>query len=754
VSATLGLALLVSYILRSPLIFDGFDELLHDATLMDLLDSRRLFTTNTALPVSPYYPGMELLTISVKWLTGFPLVLSQVVVLAMARLVLVLGIFLVVERVTGSARAGGIGVLVYASSPQFYSFNAQFAYQTLAIALSVAAVHLLLSEIAVPSPKATRRLALATACILGVVVTHHLTGWLTVAGLIVWAAGLRITGRSRQARTVGAAAGAGTVLAVLWTALVGGRLVGYLRPLLADATSGLASAVGTLHGNRQLFSGASGVRSPLWEVVLMLSAAVAWCVLLVPSLLAVLRQRTAGKSALRFVPAAAAACYPLTLLSSLSSSSSEVGQRASTFSFFGVALVVAGWLALCQAKGWPDLFHWLAVAVASVCFLGTMVYGSGPSWSYVPGPFMVGADQRSVGAPSIAAALWAGAHLPAGSRIAADRDNGALLAYLGHVDPVTAASGLVNVGPIYFSPTMATYPLSLVTKAQIRYLLVDDRLAQGRPLFGVYFEPGETPTPQRLTLAELEKFRSVPGLRLVYDNGPIQIYDLASVLGLPPRAPLRGANFGESGTAVDWQVLGLATCVCLLWLRRLRRRAPPPSVEQMVAFIAGTAVSGIVLGFLVVPSTLSPRLVGMVALGLVGASSWLPAARSGPVAQPSDRRRQRQSNAGILLAMLGVIVTGAGVSAAVLTARAEWAPPPELGLQYVASGRAVADVELGTAGTEAARLQVAVEDKVVYAVSLARTAGGQTVELPAGADLANADVELVVAGRVLREVQG
>jgi len=44
VSGILGVGLLASYTLRSPLIFDNFDELAHSATLMRLLDSRSVRT--------------------------------------------------------------------------------------------------------------------------------------------------------------------------------------------------------------------------------------------------------------------------------------------------------------------------------------------------------------------------------------------------------------------------------------------------------------------------------------------------------------------------------------------------------------------------------------------------------------------------------------------------------------------------------------------------------------------------------------
>ena len=143
----LGVGLMVSYILRSPLIFDGFDELIHGSNLSRMLDNHTLIVPNTVLPVSSYYPGLEMLTSAVKVLTGLPMVLSQMVVLLGARFVLVLCVFLVVERMCGSARAGGLGVLVYAANPEFYAFDAGYAYETLALAFAAAAIYLIMTAI-------------------------------------------------------------------------------------------------------------------------------------------------------------------------------------------------------------------------------------------------------------------------------------------------------------------------------------------------------------------------------------------------------------------------------------------------------------------------------------------------------------------------------------------------------------------------------------------------------------------------------
>ena len=239
VSLVLGVGLLASFLVRSPLILDELGELFHLATLTRMIATRQLFAANTMLPVSPYYPGLELLTTATKWITGLPLLLAELTVMLAARCVLVLAVFLVVERVCASSRAGGIGVLVYAASPRFYVFDGQYASETLALALAAGLVYFLLVSIDQSRQRTGRPFVVSVACIGALVVTHALTSWLATGLLVAGAAGFFVLRRRAEARLVGLAAAVGVAVTVAWSALVGSRL-------------SLASALGNLRGHARI----------------------------------------------------------------------------------------------------------------------------------------------------------------------------------------------------------------------------------------------------------------------------------------------------------------------------------------------------------------------------------------------------------------------------------------------------------------------------------------------------------------------
>jgi hypothetical protein len=107
--------------------------------------------------VSSFYPGLDWPPPACTGSTGLPLVGAQILVVLLARSVLVMALFTLVRRGTGSGTAGGLAVLLYAARPQFYFLEAQFSHQAVATALLVALACLLVRSFDRGSPASARR---------------------------------------------------------------------------------------------------------------------------------------------------------------------------------------------------------------------------------------------------------------------------------------------------------------------------------------------------------------------------------------------------------------------------------------------------------------------------------------------------------------------------------------------------------------------------------------------------------------------
>ncbi|HEY5273618.1 MAG TPA: hypothetical protein VIJ34_10340 [Acidimicrobiales bacterium] len=761
VASLLGVALAVSFYLVSPLFFNTFDEMLHDTTYWQLLDLRKLFATNTELTISPYYPGLEMLTVAVRWGTGLPAVASQAVVVLACRLVLVLAFFLFSERVLHSARAAGIAVLVYACGPQFYAFNAAYSYQTIAIAFGAAAIYFLL--LAGDGVHARRWTVLSVLAVVGATLSHHLVGALTVGLFCAWAIAISLESRQRlelrsRASLVRRVAGISVIVTGGWTLVASRKLYLYLEPIFVQAWRSIESVVVGSSSSRTLFQSSNGTTTPHWQQALLVLSILVTCVVGALAAWKALFGDSLRRGAQRFLPIIVTAAYVVVLVSPLTAASAQIGQRASTFIFFGLGILVGGWYLTWKRR--PPIV--VLTTIATACFVGSLIFGSGPSWSYVPGPYLPAADQRSVDTPGIAVAQWAGMQLPVESRDASDVDTSVLMAAMGHLSSVSETAALINPGLIFFSTYFSSYDMQEIQKYDIRYIVVDRRLLEGPPAFGQYFEPG-TPSPgqiNRVTAADLDKFGTASGLQLVYDNGPIKVYNTAALLRTTT-APTTVAPFGNSEDNVNLWVLIPALLALFSWLAKARRRRYYPVVEDVLGAIVAAMSIGVVAMFGFVPSKLDPTPIAASLLIATAFFAWrgdtmtllrrarqalTPSVRSRSIKAPKPRVRRPQlwlGSSGALACLLAVVI-------AVISARTYFVPVTSLSIVTSSTQAPVAEVSL--ASPPAAAKLVLIDGGEILGSYPLRRVSSQSVTLPRSAGADSDQVELVIGGHEVREI--
>src|SRR3954453_21549979 len=236
-----GLIMYASWYLTNPIMATRFDETLHVTTLVDMVDQHSFFYPNTTLPVSPHYPGLELATAGAHWLTGLPLIVCQVMVVLTARATFILALFLLASRIGRSTQVGAAAVLLYAGSAQFYFFNSQFSYQTVAIAMLMAALYLLVRAFDSEEERPWKLLVAVQVCLGGLAVTHHLTSWLVLVLLWLLALFFWRGGEERRARLTLVTAERATGVVLAWTAVIAPLLTAASPTALALAWTGITA---------------------------------------------------------------------------------------------------------------------------------------------------------------------------------------------------------------------------------------------------------------------------------------------------------------------------------------------------------------------------------------------------------------------------------------------------------------------------------------------------------------------------------
>ena len=670
--------------------FSGFDEMLHARTLNDLLSGSGLFAPNSQLEISPFYPGLEMVAGTLIQLTGLPVAWAAMLVVLACRALLVLVLYQAALGLTKNPRIASLVVLFYACGPQFYLFNSQFSYQTLALTLGAGGLMLLRRAQTATNLDSQRRLRNAAVLCLGAMeVSHHLTSWVMLGFLWLWA----IVSKRKRGMMVKAALTA-TGLMIAWTAAIAVRLTGYLGPVFLAAFTEFSNMLSGGGGsNRKLFSDSGGDVVPTWQrgvllayaVICGLSALIAGFILLRNAI----RRRDRAIAILGLLTLA----YPVTFAGRLAPSAAEVGDRASTFLFLPLALSLAGLLGVRGVA--PDRagrrrrtgLVAAVMAVSGVAYIGGVALGAGPDWARLPGPYLPSSDRRSADPENLAAIRWVGEHLAPGSRIVADRFNAVALEGYTRVYPVVAQETNPDnknepwsPSYLYFSQTWGTEQIRTVEGLRLRYVYVDTRIADNPPHVGFYFTPGEYATsaplpltkefkdkhPIWLTKAQLTKFDTAKGLTAIYRHGPIVIYDTKGAWGKTDAKgkPIVEHFSGWTGTPrhlpplVDL-VLGFVIGAGLF----AARRSVVAFVTSIVDDAGGTGLgvtvlaSMVILGFLVLGTGMLPGpLVTMGALLAVAVLIFVGLARGRLDAPRLLTRWQLQP-----LVVAGVVLGAAGL---------------------------------------------------------------------------------------------
>lgn len=523
-----GALLQVVTVLHDPYGFTYADEWVHEYNVQQILQTGSLFHANPIIPVTSRYPGLEGVTAAFAALSHLSVFVSGIVVIAAARLVFLLALFLLIERLAGSTAIASIAALLYMTNPNFLFWSAEFSYESLALPLALLA--LTATARAYPAghhPRARRAWSfVACTATAATVVTHHLTSYALCVALVVVCVVASFRRRTRRDAPwlIAAFAVAATVT---WELAVAPGTGHYLFPVLGRAFHQIVATLLGHAGARRLFGGGSSGQpvAPAWQRALGL-ASVALIVAALPFGLRTLWRRYRSNPYL-VVLGAAALAYIAVLPMRLVPAAWETSNRSSEFLFLGVAFVLAlVGLPARLKRAYPVVL----AAFVGVVLIGGVVAGwpprvllALPVRASVPGGGTVEPQ------PQQAARVFLDTYGPDHRIVAPEaigREllvNGRQFAYVSSA-PFAAAT-------LLFGDTMTLGMIETVTKHSIDYV-AESRLASGDDSMAGYFLR-DPDGGRRVDPLALAKFDSYPGVDRVLDSGDVVVYDVRALRNAP-----------------------------------------------------------------------------------------------------------------------------------------------------------------------------------------------------------------------------
>jgi hypothetical protein len=521
----LGLSLYAVKVVRDAPLFTFSDELVHAFNATQIVNHHHLFESNPILPVTPSYPGLESATSALMTLTGMSPYGAGIVVVGAARLSLIVAMFFLFGRVSGSARVAGIGVAIYAGNFNFLYWGAQFSYESLSLPIFVF-VLMAFAERDASSRKQAREWGVPIVLgISAIVVTHHLTSYAVALFLGALAFAYWFVRRDWSWPNPWRYAVFAAVLASAWLLLVASSTFSYLGPVLGDAFQAIFNTAAGDAPARGLFQG-RGTEIP--PTPLLARAVAVLAVGLLAAGLPFGLKRVWGRLrqrpfALLFILAALG--FFATLVLRLAPDAWETGNRASEFLFVGLAFVLAcTGLESWRPKGRP----WLGRASLTGALGVVLVGGAIAGWPWdlqLDSTLRAKADGETIVSAPLAMAEWAEHNIPDDRRYGSTIANARLLLAPG--ERIAFAGKTPDIQDIVNEPALSDWELPLLRENHIRYLITDRRELSSDATRGYFFtRKGSYLDEALLPRQAVTKFTQIPGAGRIYSSGEITIYDL------------------------------------------------------------------------------------------------------------------------------------------------------------------------------------------------------------------------------------
>jgi hypothetical protein len=558
---------LVSYapkLLRNPTSPMFHDEFAHWRATYEILSTGKLFQPNPTIPIIARYPGLHAATASLVHATGLSIWQAATVLLILFHVTLILGVAALAQALGFNNRTASLIAILYGLNSSFLYFDAQYAYESMAITL---VVWTLVAYVwAIRSPWGQGRAAWSVLTVVlsaGTVITHHLSTftlvlimalasvavsvpWLATTGRIVrdrWQEGRPQESWAWTAVTAWSLTLITALMAGAWFRFVAPTTWSYLSPFLGEGLSQLTQVATGTGAARHLF-GAS--LSPVWEQksaylvpLLALSLAVGG-LLLIRAWIRDGHLPRGRRRALLFGFVMLGLVYFPSTIFILSPSGAEGARRSWSFTWIGFSVLVgpaAVWLldwAGRNRQRWVRITVRLGlVAVLAVALVGGTAAGLA-AYYRLPGPFLFGSDARSVTPELVAASQWFSARFGTRNNIVTDRYTGLIFGSFG-AQNTNAPSAALPFYNLYLAkpgiPIEPSYLIPALSREHYTYMIVDERMAYDLPELGVYFtstDPVELQAhgSKPVFHGRLGKFNTIQWMVKVFQSDNYSIYRL------------------------------------------------------------------------------------------------------------------------------------------------------------------------------------------------------------------------------------
>lgn len=177
-----GFVLYLPHLLSSPDYFHFYDELTHYQPTLLIYETGSLNVNLTSFEVSKYYPGLEIVTVFIKNITGNSILVSGRLFIGIFHSFIVIFIFLFFREIS-STKIAAIGAFAYFFNYSFTYFDTYFSYESAGLPLLILFLFVLSYKNVKTDPI---KITFIQIILLGtIVITHHFSSYMLLLFLII-----------------------------------------------------------------------------------------------------------------------------------------------------------------------------------------------------------------------------------------------------------------------------------------------------------------------------------------------------------------------------------------------------------------------------------------------------------------------------------------------------------------------------------------------------------------------------------------
>ena len=520
----LGMALYLIKVMHSPIAFTFPDELSHVRNVGEILESQRLFQENPIQPVIAYYPGLPTITSTLSSLSGLSVFHAGILVIGVARLILFLGLYLLFEQVSGSARVAGLGTVLYMTNPNFLYWTAEYAYEPLALPVLIFVLLMVAKrEMGADRTRSNAWTAAAVLGVLTVIITHHMSSYIltVLLGALTVLFVVFSRGKSWGPWQVALMALFATSM---WLIFIANLTIDYLSPVLSGAIQSLLRMIAEEETGRELFKSTTLTTespAPFWEQIVAMGSVIVITLGLPLGVLEIWHRHRSKVFAV-LLGMIALSYLPIQMLR-FTKDGWETANRSSEFLFIGIAFVLALGIVRYWLSNWTGAKSRMLLAGLSVAlFFGGIIAGWPPR-ARLARPYIIDTGEHVVRPQVVTVAEWMAEYLGPDNRIAASKADAKILGAYGQY-PFTDNGPIKNM---FLSEDFGTAEQTALIKRDIQYVMSDRKGVSWDHMIGYYFYSQYSDRASDLRVVDTniaEKLDGVDGIPRLLDSGDIVIY--------------------------------------------------------------------------------------------------------------------------------------------------------------------------------------------------------------------------------------